>query len=150
MTVLEGTELGRYSFKVESGKIREFILAIGDPNPIYVDPTEAKKAGFKDIVAPPTFATAIELWGGQNFEQLCQKLQVNPLRVLHGEQEYQYFQPIYPGDEISFSTKVIGVDQKQGKAGKMNLIQVETQFNNQTGQRVLVARSTIIEKEGGT
>jgi acyl dehydratase len=131
-----------YTFVVERGKIREFALAIGDDNPIYHSKEEAVSQGFRDVPLPPTFATVIDLWAGSDFEELAAALELNPLKVLHGEQEYQYLGVVYAGDEITGKSKVISAVAKKG----MNMFTLETVYFNQREERVLVARSTIIER----
>ncbi len=55
-----GMEFGPFTFEIEKGKIKEFAMAIGDPNPLY-------QTG---DALPPTFGTVIELWGGLDFFEL--------------------------------------------------------------------------------
>lgn len=139
---LVGIELSRFSFQVERGKIRELVQAIGDDNPLYTDPTYARAQGYRDIIAPPTFGTCMEFWGGQDFMAMCSKLQLNPVKVLHGEQEYHYLGEIYPGDII----EALCVLKDYVNKGKMHLFIMETNYRNQTGETVLISRSTIIER----
>lgn len=138
-----GLELTRFSYQVERGKIRELVQAIGDNNPLYTDPAYAKSLGYRDIIAPPTFGTCIELWGGRDFMALCDTLKLNPVKILHGEQSYQYLEDIYPGDTI----EAVGVLKNYVQKGKMDLFTIETVYRNQSGATVLIARSTIIERQ---
>lgn len=149
-TEKEGLELPPISFAVERGKIKEFVRAIGDPNPIYVDPEAARAAGYRDVIAPPTFGVCAAAWGGPDFETLCRLLEVNPLMVLHGEQEFEYFGEINPGDELLGRTRVTKVLRKKGRSGAMNFFFLETVYENQRGEKVLVARKVLVERlEGG-
>jgi len=50
-----GVESAPIRYDVEKGAIRKFVEAIGDEDPIYRDEQAAQAAGFKTIVAPPTF-----------------------------------------------------------------------------------------------
>lgn len=144
----EGREFPPYSFVVERGKIREFAQAIGDPNPLYVDRDYAAKEGYKDVIAPPTFGTCIDFWGGWGFFEFCQMLGLNPLMVLHGEQEYEYFKEIYPGDEITAYPKLARVFKREGKSGTLKIVILETTYFNQHGEKVLWTRKTILERVG--
>ncbi len=140
---LVGKEISRFRFTVERGKIRELALAIGDDNPLYTDPGYARSQGYRDVIAPPTFGTVIDFWGGRDFTAMCDKLQMNPVKVLHGEQEYRYYGEIYPGDEIEASCVLQNIVDK----GKMHIFLLETTYRNQAGATVLVARSTTIERK---
>lgn len=137
-----GIETKPFTFTVERGKVREFANAIGDDNPIYHDIAFAKKNGYRDLPVPPTFATVIDMWGGASFEDLIEMLEVDPLKVLHGEQSYEYMRPIYAGDSITALMKV--VDQKE--KGSLTLFTLETLYRNEQNENVLLARSVVIER----
>lgn len=136
----EGLTFTIDSFTIERGKIKEFVLAIGDKNPIYYDEEIARENGYRTIPVPPTFPTVIEMWGGLDFETLIQKLELNPLKVLHGEQEYQYIKDLYAGDTVSCIAKVVSHSQKR----RMDMITIEVEYRKD-GQLVLISKSNIIE-----
>lgn len=131
-----------FSFTIETGKIKEFVQAIGDTNPIYVDENEAHKQGLRNIPIPPTFSTVIEMWAGLDFEDLIEKLNLNGLRVLHGEQSYEYKGQICAGDKITAVTSLIDTYEKK----QMKFFTLETTYTNQLDEEVLVATSVIIER----
>ncbi len=137
-----GSKLARFKYKVEQYKIREMALAIGDDNPLYTDSEYARAQGYRDVIAPPTFGTCIDLWGGHDFLTLCRKLQLNPVKVLHGEQEYLYYSAIHPGDELEATCVLKNYADK----GKMYIFVLETQYFR-GGELVLVSRNTIIERK---
>ncbi|MEW6276608.1 MAG: MaoC family dehydratase N-terminal domain-containing protein [Bacillota bacterium] len=142
----EGQELPAYSFVVERGKIKEFVQAVGDPNPVYVDREYAAREGYADVIAPPTFGICIDLWGGADFLKLCETFGLNPFKVLHGEQEYEYYGEIHPGDEITARPRLARVLSKEGKSGGIRMITLETTYFNQRGEKVLLARCLIVER----
>lgn len=45
--------------EVEKGAIRRFAEALGETNPIHFDEGAARAAGYRSIVAPLTFPTAL-------------------------------------------------------------------------------------------
>ncbi|WP_019122349.1 FAS1-like dehydratase domain-containing protein [Brevibacillus massiliensis] len=143
-----GREFAPYRLVVERGKIREFALAIGDDSPLYRDKQSAVLAGWKDVTIPPTFPTVIDMWGGPDFFTLIETLELDLLRVLHGEQEYEYLGEIYTGDEITGTAKVTGAKAKSGRSGTMKLFSIETVYVNQRGEMVCIGRSTVIEHGG--
>jgi len=142
----EGYEFPAYTFTVERGKIREFVQAIGDDNPLYTDREYAVGEGYRDVIAPPTFGVCVDFWGGPGFDKLCAELEVNPVMVLHGEQKFEYFGEINPGDELTARTRVVKVAQKKGKSGGMNFVTLETAYRNQRGEQVLKSRMLLLER----
>ena len=128
------------TMEVEKGHIRRFAQAIGDDNPLYRDEEYAKKSRYEGIVAPPTFPTVFGFEG----ERIMEGLDINYARLLHGEQEYEYFGPIRAGDTIRFSTKIVDITEKEGKSGVMDIITTEMTGYNQNDEKVFVGRSTAV------
>ena len=142
-----GIEYAPMTWEVERGKIRELAKAIGDPNPIYLDKDAAIQAGYKDTPATSTFLTVPMMWCGQ-MPDIINDLKINFMMVLHGEEEYEYYQLIYPGDVITGTPKITKMEEKTSKSGsKMDLISVEVLYTNQRGEKVANARSLLIERK---
>ncbi len=134
-------------WEVERCKIRELMQAIGDPNPIFQDKETAVAEGYQDIPSPLTYATVIANWQA-NTGQFMDDLGINFMMIVHGGEEYEYHKEIYPGDMISGKTIVASVVEKQSKSGsKMDIVIIETVYNNQNNEKVLTARTTIIERK---
>ena len=67
--------------------------------------------------------------------------------VLHGEEEYEYLEEIYPGDTLTCRMRVESITEKETKSGQMDLISLRTLFINEKGEEVLGAKSLIIERK---
>src|SRR5260370_17044852 len=90
-----------FPIEVERGKIRELALAIGDDNPIYQSREAAQAAGYPDVPLFPTAPTLFTFWGNAKMVSQIVSLGINVMRVLHGEEEYEYLAPINAGDIIT-------------------------------------------------
>ena len=143
---LVGFTFEPYRFEIEKGKIREFAEAIGDDNPIYYDLEAAKKEGFDGIPIPITFLQVVDLWGGYSFQEKVEKLKLNPVKILHGEQEYEFFKTIYAGDVLTVTAKVTHVDTKQGSSGGMDLITTEHRYVNQHDELVAISKNVTVHR----
>ncbi len=144
---LIGREFPPFEMPVERGKIREFAKAILDDNPIYTDPLYAKKSEFGRNLAPPTFAATKAFW--RQAESLSELAGLDPRFRLHGEEEYEYYQPVLAGDVLTAYTKITQAYEKPGKrGGKMTFIVLEYTFFNQEREKVLISRTTSIHTEG--
>jgi len=127
---------------IERGKIREFARAIKDDNPIYFDEEYAKRE-VGGIMPPPTFLITLALWEEQEARK---RLKLDYKRLLHGEQEYEFFAPIYAGDTLTAVTKITNIFDKAGsRGGQMTFAVLETEFTNQRGEKVALGRMTLIE-----
>jgi acyl dehydratase len=143
---LVGLEYAPYSFEVEKGKIKEFAAAIGDENPLYYDVEAAQKEGFQGIPIPLTFLQVIDLWGGYSFQEKTEKLKLNPVKILHGEQEYELVKEIYAGDVLTVTAKVTNVDIKKGSSGGMDLITTENRYVNQRNKLVAISKGVTVHR----
>jgi len=151
MTMADHSKIGKeYApvvWEVERGKIRELAKAIGDPNPIFQDREAARKEGYKDTPAPATFLTVPMMWS-TSMPFVITDLAINFMMVLHGEEEYEYYQEIYPGDVITATPKIAAIEEKTSKSGrKMDMVTVELLYTNQRNEKVARARSLLVERK---
>jgi acyl dehydratase len=132
-----------YEFHVERGKISEFADAIGDLNPIYRDPDYAAKTPLGGIFAPPTLLRTFLYETRDAVEALKVK---DWSFIVHGEQEFDYLAPIFAGDVLTAQDKIVSIAEKESRrAGKLQIAVIETTFHNQRGEKVQVARRTLVE-----
>lgn len=143
---LVGLAYEPYSFDIEKGKIKEFAAAIGDDNPIYYDLETARKEGFEGVPIPLTFLQVVDLWGGYSFQEKIEKLQLDPVKILHGEQEYELVKDIYAGDTLTVTAKVTNVETKKGSSGGMDLITTEHRYTNQNDELVAISKNVTIHR----
>ena len=136
-----GHQFKPFTTTVEAGKIRLFCKAIGEDNPIHSDEAAAKAAGYRTIVAPPTFITAVTN-DDPNKGGLLALIGVNIGYILHGEQHYEYFAPIYVGDKLTCQQKITDIYDKKG--GALWFVVSETEVKNEAGKPVAKARSITV------
>jgi len=138
-----GTSFPSYEFHLERGKIREFADAIGDPNPIYHDSAYAATMGFPGIITPPTLLRTFLYEPKAASEALKVK---DWSYIVHGEQEFEYFGPVVAGDVLTAQDRIVSITEKESRrAGKLQIAVIETTFHNQRGEKVQVARRTLVE-----
>ena len=125
-----------YEFEVEKGAIRTFASAIGDDNPLYFDEAYAKEQGYASLVASPTFP--------QTFRIPTLDLKVEKSRTLHGEQEYIYERPIVAGDILRCVSKLVDINERQGKKGTMISFLYEIRGEDLNGNFVFLSKTTVI------
>jgi acyl dehydratase len=135
-------------FAVEAGKVEEFARAVGDDDPVYRDPVVASERGFEAVPAPLTFVRTTDFPRYRTGEEI--DLGFRHEHTLHGEQAYEYDRPLVVGDTLTGETAVVNAYERDGsRGGTMTFAEVETEFRDASGERVLVSRSTAIET-GGT
>jgi len=131
-----------FTVPIEWSKVREFARAIKDPNPVYFDPELAKKE-CNGIPVPPTFLQVAAFW--QNADSIP-SADFDLRRILHGEQEFEFFKPVLVGDVLTGTARVVDVLEREGgRGGKMTFMITEIEYKNQKGEKVAIARATLIE-----
>jgi len=147
-----GMEFPAYTFTIEKDKIIEFAIAVSQKdskeqiNPIYCDEEAAKKAGYQGIPIPPTFPICSFFWTGGGLMGTANVLGIDLSRLLHREEEYEYFGIIYAGDVITRKMKVIDMFKKGSRNMIVEATVLETEFINQRGELVIKARSRLMER----
>lgn len=127
-----GTEYEPATLYVDPWRIRFFAKAIGETNPIYFDTEAARIAGYKNIVAPPTFAFSLELEEPAGLFSMAAEIGADLRYVLHGEQSFHYHVPIVAGDTLTRTARLLNVEDKKG--GAMQIVTREARVVNQNGE----------------
>ena len=128
------------SYPVERWHVQRFAEAIDDDNPLYRDAEFAKKHGYADVVVSPTFLRCM----------IPEALPMDPRaesgldRVLDGGSEWEYFEPVHPGDTITVTAEFLDMNVKSGRMGDMYVGRVITTYSNGAGKTVATQTSTRI------
>jgi acyl dehydratase len=142
-----GQSFPPFTIEVERVKVHELALAIGDTNPIYHSREAALAAGYKDVPLPPTAPTIFNFWGNAEQAHHLADAGINVMRILHGEEEFEYLAPIYPGDTLIGVTTIISGKTRKTREGSMDILTTETRYTNQDNQHVLSARTMIVVRD---
>jgi len=124
---LIGVETLEYSIEIEKEMIRQFAASISESNPVYFDVAAARAAGHPSILAPPTFGFTINNFHPHPFDFGELGLKVD--QVLHAEQKFVYFAPIYVGDTIRVRGRITDVFEKRD--GLLGFVCMSTFARNQ-------------------
>ncbi len=124
--------------EVERGAIRRFAEAIGDANPLFSDEAAARTTRFGGMIAPPTFCRSL---GGAIPEI---RIDMPEFRGLDGGSEWEYLEPIRPGDRITMVSRIADIQERSGRLGPMVFITVEHSYTNHFGKLCALQRSTVI------
>lgn len=135
---------------VERGKVREFVTAVRDENPVYRDADVAAEQGLDEVPAPPTFTQVarhpryqpadFDDDGIQGFD-----LGFDEARTVHGEQEYEFERPALVGETLTGTTTLTDVSQREGSDGTMTFAVLTTEYRNDDGELLVTERKTAIE-----
>ena len=129
-------------FEVTKALIQSFTQSTGGSDPLFVDETAAREAGYRGLVAPPTFCTVL-------VERVALpdiNLRFGSTQMLAGER-VQPRAPIVAGDQLTASSRLKDVYAKTGRSGTMVFISWETTFRNQHGEVVADIEESFARRE---
>lgn len=147
---LIGVELEPVTIEIDKTLLKRFAVAVtwpNPPNPLYHDEKYAAKTEYGGMIAAPTLSGGFP-WLGPILEK------VNPsmgkYRVgLNGGNEYEFFEPIRAGDALTARPKLTNLSEKpRDDGGVMLVLDLEAEFHNQRGEKVLAARQTLLRIYG--
>ncbi|GAA1953789.1 MaoC family dehydratase N-terminal domain-containing protein [Kitasatospora viridis] len=128
-------------YQVSREKIREFAIAVRDPNPAYLDPEAAKALGYSDVIAPPTFPVVISMPAA---DQVIEdpELGLDFSRVVHGDQKFSYARPLRAGDRVR---AVLTIDNIKSLAGN-DVLTVTAELLEDSGEYLAKATMTLVAR----
>jgi acyl dehydratase len=144
-----GTEVGPVSALVERGAIRFFAHVLGATDPIHFDVEAARAAGHADLVAPPSFFMYVESVAGGEFvrrglQTASQLVKFDFRYLLHGDERYTYAAPIYAGEEVQFTMRVVDFYDKKG--GAMEFVSLEAEIRHAERGVLVRASRTLLHR----
>lgn len=150
------------TFPVEASHILMFARSIGDYSPECTDAEAAKKTEAGGIVAPPTFPQAVaqfdpdyflrpqpgQPWFGSGKKPSGIEGKPSSSGGLHAEQHFEFKRPVRPGDVFTVTTRDGETWEKESKrAGKLIFSERITEYRDQKGELVVVARGVGVKTE---
>ncbi|WP_336324110.1 FAS1-like dehydratase domain-containing protein [Streptomyces lavendofoliae] len=135
-----------YRVRLDREDISRFADAIGDPEAVHRDADAARRAGFRDVVAPPTYLFGLDLDHGAVFGFLA-RAGADPASCLHVEQEFIHRSPACAGDVVVFSPR-FEVPPLPAR-GAAQFVARHTEIARDDGTPVAVLRQLVAVRTGG-
>jgi acyl dehydratase len=128
-------------YEVSRVKIADFADAIGEASELCRDREAAQKAGYPDVIAPPTFAFVIAM-ASNALAQGDPGLGLNYSMVVHGEQSFSYSRPLHAGDVVVATTTIESIKA----AGGTSVLVTSTDIAAADGEHVCTTKCMIVER----
>ncbi|MGH7785588.1 MAG: MaoC family dehydratase N-terminal domain-containing protein [Candidatus Binatia bacterium] len=146
-----GSESQPWNMEVTTTSVRAFARGVGYTDPVYFDVEAARRAGYRNLPAPPTYlGTPVFIPGVSDDTFSAPRASRQGVKhglkgLLDGGTETEYFATICAGDTLTMVARVAALDVRTSPSlGKMLLMTTETTFTNQHGERVAVQRGQAI------
>ena len=121
-----GREYPPVTITLSADAIQKYARAYNDDNPAFFD---SNRSG--GVVAPPMFGVVVT-WDALMKAMMDPDLKVDLLRLVHGEQDMEFPNPMRSGDVITATSKIVAIEDKS--TGET--MTVELKATNQNGQPV--------------
>ncbi len=95
-----GKTFAHGTYVVGREKVREYAEAVGETNPLHLDPEAARAAGYADVIAPPMFAVVF-ISKTMTPTLFDPEVGMNFALMVHGGQSFTWERPIVAGEEIT-------------------------------------------------
>jgi acyl dehydratase len=128
-------------YEVSRVKIADFADAIGEPSELCRDRAAAVKAGYPDVIAPPTFAIVLSMASADEVHH-DPGLGLDFGMVVHGEQSFTHSRPLRAGDWVLVTTTVDSIKT----VGSLSMLVTSTEIATTDGEHVCTATSMLVER----
>jgi len=119
--------------------IRHFAYGTCDDNPLWLDRDYARGTQYGQLVAPPAFLCSV------HYPFLHGEPMETPLSFLIGEVEFEWCCVVLEGDQLSASTRQVGVTEAVDRKGRRLVsIVAETVYRNGGNKEVAKALGTVV------
>src|ERR1043166_5638027 len=120
---------------VNSDSMRHAARAIGDMNPLWIDPAHGRASRFGRCIAPPALLYGVT-WGSWDMRR---GEGLPGVHGLHASDRWTYYRPLLDGDEVHATKEMTALEERTGKyAGRSLMQRRELKYYNQRDE--LVAR----------
>jgi len=120
----------------------EIVRAQVDPGRLKTFRRALDSADFRNPLAPPTYLFALDMLEADRPDGIIEDLGIAMGDVLHGEQAFQYHEPVRAGDRLTFESVVADIFEKKG--GALSFLVVDTRVTRDDGRHVADLRKTLV------
>jgi len=127
---------------IYANDVERFCKTIGEDNPIFFDDQAARESLYGGRPMPLTFAlTRFESGDERSFH-----VPLHATRRVRGEDELIVLRPIKVGDTIRARTRLVDIQEKTGRSGRMVFLRFETEYLLDNEEVAMIVRTTIVRR----
>ncbi|MCX8125766.1 MAG: MaoC family dehydratase N-terminal domain-containing protein [Dehalococcoidia bacterium] len=137
---------------IRQSLVHKWAMVNGDSNPLWHDPSYAGNSRWKGTIAPPMFLPTVndgttpcalltkELIKPGLLPYINKEKYPNYRGVMQISTDWEFFEPVRPGDTIHSVSRPTDIYWKRGKRFRLLFCFGETDYTNQHGRRVAWSR----------
>lgn len=150
-----GVESTRYLGEITRQLVARYARAIGDDDPLFFDPEQARARGHHDVVAPPNLLSSVMCWDegtpthelradGTEGRSLPAGLPASEFRILGGGEEIELLAPVTAGMRVVERVVLRSVLPAEAQGAHMVALTYEHLYSTADGQPLLRSTRTVI------
>ncbi len=139
---LIGLQFPPVAVVAEAGQMRLFAKATGQTDPVFFDERAAQGAGYRAIVAPPTFVYTLLSIGRDDPYDHFDRMGITLADTLHGSQSFTYGVPLCAGDTVRFEWSVADIYEK--KDGELTFVVFRINATNHRDEMIATIENVTI------
>ena len=139
-----------YTAPEEIGRaaIRCYAQALDDDNPLYRDEDFARSTRFGGVIAPQTFVCETNQYvvgppDANGYTGHTWPLPIPPSHMIRIGNDYEFFQPVRPSDRITATWRLVHLEERSTRRGRMLFVESSVRYANQRGELLAVNRETV-------
>jgi acyl dehydratase len=123
-------------YEVGLEKVKEYATACGDLNPLYVNEDEAAKVSLWRHRSPANICSC--LCKGTHWQiAFDSELGLNLPMLVHGEQEFEFFDVARPGDVIMTEGEILDIYEKVSDKGALDFVVAGTTSRRKKDNKII-------------
>jgi acyl dehydratase len=135
--------------EVRRSVIQKWAMVTGDTNPLWTDDAYASRSRWGTVTAPPLFMLTVYDGADPCAYFVKELLTPSPVPIINLEKypnfrgamqagcDWEFFQPLRPGDRITAESVPTEIYWKQGQRMRLLFTYGETEYWNQDGEKVV-------------
>jgi acyl dehydratase len=130
------------AYEVTRVKIREFADAVDARSGAHYYPEIARAEGYRDVVAPTTFAVMIAQRA--EFHVVADaEVGVDFSKVVHADERFTHHRPLVAGDVVQAAVTIESISQRAG----ISMVTTRSEITDEDGAPVATVMSTLAVRE---
>ncbi len=132
-------------FVVTAERIAAFCDAVGDNNPLYLDPIAAREGPYGRIIAPPALVASF-----RHADNVFDRIALFRGGGLKAGIDVEIESPVFAGDALRIASEVKDMYEKTGRTGTMVFVVVRSTLTNQHDQVVARVDFRMMRRKPGS
>lgn len=133
---------------------QRYARAIGENNPLYLDPEHARAQGYTDVIVAPNFLPSyLDFSDGGDEQDLrpdgtpTEEMRWIPLdgvRIMGGGEEMVFHRPLVAGTDVVMDSALDDVTSRPSKGSLLMILKIRNSYRTADGESIMTSIRTVL------